>query len=210
MTKGVAHPSTPPAPADERQQLLDAARAVLARRAWSDVKIESILRQARLSRRAFYRHFDSKDHLLLGLLDQETEHASRRLHAAVEGDVLATPNERVTAWIDAVLRLVSVEDSARRTSLFASLWSGLEREFPTELSTYRDRLLEPLVNAIEAGRTSGQFPAADPPGDARAVYYMVSGLVRDRAVHPQAQSSDSPIVRRFALAALQSHLAQDK
>jgi AcrR family transcriptional regulator len=189
---------------NERRRLLTAARAVLARRAWSHVKIEGILREAGLSRRAFYRHFESKDHLLLALLDEESAAGAARLTALSSADAHAAPEDRVFAWIDAVMRLVRVEDHARRTSLFAGLWNHLERDFPDEVSGFRERLLAPLVGALADGRQGGAFPGVDPHDDALAIYYLVSGFVRERATHRTDAVSDSDVVRRFVAAALSS------
>src|SRR5690606_7633412 len=55
----------------ERLLLLDAAMRVLERTGWWGFKVDSVLRQARLSTRSFYRHFEKKNDLLLALLEHE-------------------------------------------------------------------------------------------------------------------------------------------
>ena len=56
--------------AEELQRIVDAAYRVIERTGTVDPTLRDILRESGLSTQAFYRYFDSKDELLLVLLDQ--------------------------------------------------------------------------------------------------------------------------------------------
>ena len=85
----------------ERAQLLAAAQQVLVRSGWWGFKVESVLKQAQLSTRSFYRHFEKKSDLLLALLESELGGAARHLRrVSATGD---TPTNRVHAYISAVV-----------------------------------------------------------------------------------------------------------
>ena len=64
----------------ERNKLLTAAMEVLKRSGWWGFKVESVLRQAGLSTRSFYRHFEKKSDLLLALLEFELGGAAIKLN----------------------------------------------------------------------------------------------------------------------------------
>ena len=95
----------------ERQRLLTAAMQVLQRSGWWGFKVESVLRQARLSTRSFYRHFEKKSDLLLALLEFELGGAAislRRVTAAAD-----TPSEKVRAYVAATIDMAYREDLAK-------------------------------------------------------------------------------------------------
>ena len=79
---------------DELRLLLDAALAVMERNGYVDAAVADILREADLSTRSFYRHFESKDQLLCALFRREAEAAAVRLHAKV--DAAPDPGPRST------------------------------------------------------------------------------------------------------------------
>src|SRR5258708_6405150 len=89
------------APDDERRTIHEATLRVLRRSGYERATLDEVLTEAGLSTRAFYRHYSSKDELLLALYQLEVEAVSARLAgvvAAAEG-----PIDAVTAWVDDVL-----------------------------------------------------------------------------------------------------------
>jgi len=66
---------------DEVEQLLTAAEAVLARGGYAGLRVDDVLDEARLSTRAFYRHFRGKSELFLALFDREAALAGERAAA---------------------------------------------------------------------------------------------------------------------------------
>src|SRR4051812_14273721 len=104
--------------ADELQMLFDAAFAVMQRSGTPDVTVADILREAGMSTRSFYRHFGSKDDLLLAMYRREAEAASARLQAAV--DAATSPKAALEAWIDAILAIGFSRRRAARAALLGS------------------------------------------------------------------------------------------
>src|SRR5271170_3505772 len=86
---------------DELRLLLDAALVVMERNGYVDAAVADILREADMSTRSFYRHFESKDQLLCALYRREAEAAAGRLNAKV--DAATTPRAALHAWIDEIL-----------------------------------------------------------------------------------------------------------
>jgi AcrR family transcriptional regulator len=72
--------------AQTRERLLEAAFAVFARDGIEAAAIEEIAELAGYSRGAFYSNFESKEELLLVLLDREMEQAKKNIAAILSGD----------------------------------------------------------------------------------------------------------------------------
>jgi len=161
----------------ERLLLLDAAMRVLERTGWWGFKVDSVLRQARLSTRSFYRHFEKKNDLLLALLEHEingvTVHIERLTAAAF------TPTDKITAYVTAIVDTAYRSDLAKRAALFATQWRELQQHYPDALRRCRAGLIAPLENAIRAGQATGDFRVEDSAATAQVIFSLVSGMTAD-------------------------------
>ena len=95
---------------DDRAAIVAAAYRLLIASNGMSVPITDILRAAGLSTRAFYRHFDSKDALLLAMFRSDSENVMGRLAALAEQ--CATARDGLETWINSLLRLTT--DPRRR------------------------------------------------------------------------------------------------
>lgn len=164
---------------DERDRLLTAAMQVLQRSGWWGFKVESVLKQAGLSTRSFYRHFEKKSDLLLALLEVELGKAAVGL--AVKTSQADSPSGKVRAYIAAIIDMAYVEDLVKPSSLFASHWRELLPEYPEAIDRCTENLIVPLADAIEAGTATGEFTSEHPLSDARAIFYLVFSITADQA-----------------------------
>lgn len=85
-----------------RERLKEAAGESFARRGIRRTTVEELAKAAAISKGAFYRFFDSKEDLLLTLLDEYEISA----HAAIEEAVRADPRHGIDALIDSALHAV--------------------------------------------------------------------------------------------------------
>jgi AcrR family transcriptional regulator len=160
---------------DDRRAIVDAAYACLAEPHADPVPVSAILRRAGVSSRAFYRHFTSKDDLLLALLRQECESLAERLDR-IARDPGLEPREALRRWIDEVFE--NVRRLHRRLVLQA-----IESDDVRSAQGYaaaRERLLiereRSLTAILRRGRHDGSFAHADPDGDAVAISAVVSRI----------------------------------
>jgi AcrR family transcriptional regulator len=167
------------AAAAERAQLLTAAQQVLDRSGWWGFKVESVLKQAQLSTRSFYRHFQKKSDLLLALLELELGGAAVHLRRVTATD--ADPTDRVRAYIAATIDMAYREELAKPSSLFASHWRELLPEYPDAINECTSQMIAPLIDAIRDGVAAGVFASPDPSADAWAIFYLVSCMTADQA-----------------------------
>ena len=129
----------------EIQRVLDATYRVIARTGEVDPSLRQILDEAKLSTQGFYRYFESKDELLLLLLDD----GRRRLVGYLAHRMAATKarDAKARAWIEGVLAQASRADARTRTLPFFANEDRLAAAFPDEQQASVDALLELLVNA---------------------------------------------------------------
>jgi AcrR family transcriptional regulator len=166
---------------DELRILLDAALAVMQRNGYADAAVADVLKEADLSTRSFYRHFESKDELLCAVYRREAEAAAERLHTKVAS--AGSPRDSLEAWIDEILSFGHHRAKAARVAVLGSP-AAMKAEGYTEESRRAARLLiAPLEELLSRGVADGSFPLADPVADApfiQSVVWTVAGLSQTR------------------------------
>ncbi|MCJ7673361.1 MAG: TetR/AcrR family transcriptional regulator [Acidimicrobiia bacterium] len=169
--------------ADEVRRLLDAAYAVLRRTGELEPRVLDVVHESGLSNQAFYRHFRSKDELLLALLDDGQRRLVTTLAARMHRAEPGAP--RVRAWVEGVLEQARRPEAAENTRPFVINGMRLAERFPVEWARSRDALLAPLADAI--GDLGG-----DPERDAPAVYHLTFGAMQDALVR-RARLTDTDV-----------------
>ena len=114
--------------ADEVERIVAATYEVIERTGSLDPTMRDILRQSGISTQAFYRHFRSKDELLLALLDD-----GRRQLSSYLGPPMAkadTAEGKLRAWIEGVMAQASDETAAAKTRPFLANLDRLAEQYP--------------------------------------------------------------------------------
>lgn len=167
----------------EVRRLVDAAYVVMRRTGDLDPRVGDIVSEACLSNQAFYRHFRSKEELLLTVL----EDGQRRLLATLDARMARVEPgaPRVRAWVEGVLEQARNTTAAENTRPFALTGLRLADRFPDAWARSRDVLLAPLRAAIaDAG--------GDPTRDAPAVYHLAMGTMQE-ALARRERPSDADV-----------------
>jgi len=155
----------------EIRALVDATFEVIAATGSLDPPIRDIFDAAHLGRQVFYRHFRSKDELLLIVLDESrhivASYLAKRI-AKVEG-----ASAKLRAWIDGVLCQAQDPEAARRTRPFALTGRRLEAQFPAQYARSQVVLTQLLTDVIRDGLDEGVFASRDPEQDAQIIYDAV-------------------------------------
>jgi AcrR family transcriptional regulator len=182
----------------EHDRLVEAAREVMARRGTVDPTVAEILSQAKLSTNTFYRHFPTKDDLLLELVMDAGANTRSYLSHRIEG--IEGPAARIAAWIEGMFDLLRTTATLTANRPFLLAHPRLVERFPEEIAANAEKLIEPLTNAIAELRPDRPERTLD---DARLIYHQVFGILLDRAA--MAQIRDVAEVERvtdFSLRAL--------
>jgi AcrR family transcriptional regulator len=186
----------------EMSCLVDAGLVVLGRAGGAGLTVAAVLEESGLATRAFYRHFASKDELLLAVYERDAvasmERMRERLHAA------GSPRAALDVWIDETLSLGFDARRAERTRPLAAEGAWLRHELPAEFAAIHDGVLAPLREVLADGRARGAFPLAQPAVDARSIHAVAWALVEARlagATRPGRRGARAQVLR-FCLPAL--------
>jgi AcrR family transcriptional regulator len=193
--------------AEEVTRLVDATYRVVERTGSLDPTVREILREAGLSNQAFYRHFRSKDELLVALLDdgrrRMADYLRHRMAAASD------PAGRVRAWIEGVLAQAGDRAAAARTRPFLSHQDRLAERFPAEQRDSAEAMLAPLRDVLAAAYGGAASGGAASGGAGEAGGANSAGSAADAAREPGAVSAaaaDALAVYRLTVACLHDHL----
>lgn len=180
--------------AEEVRRLIDAGYAVMRRTETLEPRVSDIVREAGLSNQAFYRHFTSKDELLVAILDDGQRQLVTYLEHRMAG--AATGEARVRAWVEGVMEQARNAAAGDNTRPFAINSARLADRFPGEVARSRELLVRPLREAVaEVG--------GDPQRDADAVYHLVLGCMNDALVARRRPSrQDVQHLEEFVLGGL--------
>jgi AcrR family transcriptional regulator len=154
-----------------RREILAAASTTLREHGVRGLSIAAVLDRAKLSTRAFYRHFDSKDELVAAVFLETARTERRRLQRRMSA--AANEIEAVAAWIDARLDLAfddTVKSDLRRLSLEAQSQTFSS---PGLIQPAYAEMLKPLSDALQRGLQGGVFHHVDPVADAEFIQGVV-------------------------------------
>jgi AcrR family transcriptional regulator len=189
--------------AAEADRLVQAALGLIRERGELEPPVAAIVRRARLSNQAFYRHFRSKHELLVAVLDHGiallAEYLAARMAKAPSGA------ERVRAWLRGMLEQALHPRGAEATRPFVLARGRLARHYPEEVALSEQRLTALVRDAIAAAKQAGELPDADPAADAESLYHLAMGWLEARLASGEpADRAQAARVEAFAMAGLRA------
>jgi AcrR family transcriptional regulator len=156
---------------NEVRRLLDAAYEVMSRHGTaSRVRVADIVAAAGLSNDTFYRHFPSKDALVVALLEDGTERLASYLAHQMNKE--ESPRGKIRRWVEGVLS--QTREQAAATTL-AVLWNG--SSVGTGMSAGRHNASIPLAALLHEPFAALGSPAPDM--DASLATHATLGKVSD-------------------------------
>ena len=192
---------------DAVRRLVAASFALIRETGSLEPSVAAIVERAGLSNQAFYRHFHSKDELLLGVLDEGFRLLADYLVRRVAG--ASDTEAKVRAWIGGVLEQALQSEAAEATRPFAVSRARLAELFPAEVAESEHALVASLRDALAQAVASGTLPGANPERDADAIYTLAFGWVeRKLCQRATATRSEAEHLVEFALAALRRPAAR--
>lgn len=184
---------------EEIRRIVDATYRVISETGGVDPTLRDILSESGLSTQAFYKHFRSKDELMLLLLDDGRRKLEGYLRHRM--DKASTPAAKIRAWIEGVLHQAAEEHAAARTRPFVAGRDRLAEQFPAEQQASVDLLVGLLAEAI--GTLPGPKGEKDRARrDAEAVYDLTFAALHRHLTHGTKPSAkDIEHLVQFCLSA---------
>jgi AcrR family transcriptional regulator len=138
---------------ERREQLLDATKALVARRGFHAVSIEAVAREAGITRPIVYGHFHDLDALLEALVDREAARALEQLGAVLPGDAGgAGPRETLLTALRGYLEAVRCDPATWRLVLMPP--EGAPSVLHDHIARGRTAVVEHLARVVGPGRES--------------------------------------------------------
>jgi AcrR family transcriptional regulator len=187
---------------DDRGCIIDAAYTCLSEPHAGPIPVAAILQRAKVSTRAFYRHFASKDELFLAMLRQESDALANRLDRIVD-DVPGSPGDQLKAWIDRMFGWMHDAELRMHLTVIDSDEVRAAKGYrETRERAHEDRERS-LIEILRRGRDDGSFPLADPEHDAVAISAVISREMANQTPDDDQRLRQSlDWVLEFALRAL--------
>jgi AcrR family transcriptional regulator len=170
---------TQPRAERERTAIIRAAHRLIGQSAGGTTPIEDILRAARVNRRTFYRHFPSKDALVLAMQHEAGELVREALQSAT--GQAADGRAAVLGWIDEFLSIGWDARRLREGRTFLAPEVGLVAGVATAMEDIHARHRTVLEAALRRALTDLTLPAAVPERDAFAIHAVVLRYLEMRA-----------------------------
>jgi AcrR family transcriptional regulator len=92
-------------PEQRREQLLDAAIAIIAREGYAGLSIDAIAREVDVTRPVVYGVFEGLEQLLYALLDRQEQRAMKQLLECMPSDLLSAGSDPDTVLLGTVRRM---------------------------------------------------------------------------------------------------------
>lgn len=160
---------------ERKNQILAAATRVFTLHGFSGARMDDIVEESGLSKGALYWYFDSKDAIIIGILDQIFDSETSQLREILEAEDSAT--KKIQLFVE-----MSIEDLEKMKPLmpiFFDFWSLSVRNpnIKQAIKGYYQNFLDLLTPIIEEGIESGEFSPMDPAEAAVALGSLYEGTI---------------------------------
>ncbi|MCP5056560.1 MAG: TetR/AcrR family transcriptional regulator [bacterium] len=183
------HSSSRPGPDARREQILRGAREACLERGLAAVRMEQIAAHAHVSKGTLYNHFESREDLLLAMLEDRLQAGTEIVAGAVEAE--PDPARSLDRRIDALIQMIGFQ--APTAPLLFQGWGlvadapALEQRFKQALRGFFELWASSTREALEAGQATGAFRRdADIDAFTAALLALVSGSIFRGSVDPEA------------------------
>lgn len=162
----------------EKQRIMHAAYELIERDGPKETSVHDVLDAAGLSTRAFYRHFRSRDELVLEMYRVDCARVNATLATAVAA--APDPAAALAVWIDQNLAVVYDARRLRHAVVLSSVEVSSAEGFTDVKNAGLAEQRASLVALLHDGLAKGVFPDADPETDALAIQAVVGAHMRAR------------------------------
>jgi AcrR family transcriptional regulator len=190
-------------PSDTRQRLLEAALSRFYRSGFANVGLDQIIDEVGISKTAFYKHFESKDNLMVAILDEQSDRMIQQLRELVARHGGPDPLERLRAIFHAVEHYTGIEGFKGCIFVNAAMEFPLLHEPAHQAALRNKQAVEGIV--LELAEAAG---VPDPAALASELCLVMEGAYVMR--HMTGRNDVVALARRVADRIIASHAAGEK
>jgi len=172
---------------ERRQQILNHARDVFAKRGYHAAKIDDIVAAAGVARGTFYLYFEDKR----GIFEEIVDRVLARIGMTIQTVDPHDPNRTVADQVrENIRRIVGIllEDRAT-TKIFLSDAVGVDPLFDRKLQSFYDELATLLQSSLEDGQALGIVVE----GDAQLYSYLTLGALKELLYQVVLRGWEQPV-----------------
>jgi AcrR family transcriptional regulator len=129
---------------ERRAQLLNVARRVFGRNGFHSASMDTVAKEAGVTKPILYDHFPSKKELYVALLDGDLENLQQQVREALDSPI--GNRERIRAGFQAYFDFV--DDHAEGFQLLMQETVGTDRDFTDRVRRVRDGFLDAITDLI--------------------------------------------------------------
>lgn len=190
-------------PVDTRQRLIDVAKQRFYRDGFRNVGIDAVLADVGISKTAFYKHFQSKDDLMVGVLDDVDQFLQGAFRAMVREVGGRTARGQIEALLNVVQRVIGDEDFHGCIFVNAAMEFPLPHDPAHEAALRHKRAIEDFV--FELAERAG---VVDADGFAEEFCLVIEGLYVTRSV--TGDPAAIAIARRLVDCIIERHVPVER
>ena len=160
---------------ERKDQILEAATKVFTQRGFADARMDDIVAESGLSKGALYWYFDSKDAIIVGILDRVFNWEAAHLQEILKSEDSA--QKKLEAFVEA-----SLQDIVRMKPLmpiFFDFWtlSIRNKTINKAIKRYYQRFIDIVEPMIKLGIDQGEFRPIDVRETALALGALFEGTI---------------------------------
>ncbi len=180
---------------ETRSRILESAIKLFSKCGYNKASVDDICAEARISKGAFYHHFESKQALFLALLDGWLQIIDNAIEASKE----KTAPETFMQMTEAFPYLF--ETANDRLPLILEFWLQASRDkkvWEASIAPYR-RYHKYFTSLIKKGVEEGSFVAVDPELASRMIVATAMGLLLQSLFDPKGANWEKVAQRSTAM-----------
>ena len=187
--------------AQTRDRLIDSATRRFYRDGFRNVGIDQVMDDVGISKTAFYKHFRSKDELMLAVLEKMNRGLQGTFRELVERQAGrgASPRDQLRALLDVVAQVVEEDEYQGCIFVNVAMEFPLAHQPAHRAAAQHKREIESFVQDLAA-----RADAPDPRALAQDLCLVMEGAYVTRQV--SSDPSTVAVARRVADAVIASHL----
>ena len=162
-------------PEERRQEILDTAQLLFASKGYEHTSVQAVVDAIGIAKGTFYHYFDSKDDLLIALIESLVDEIVASLEIIVrDPDLTASQKLHSMFSSTAEIKLAHTPALAPLVTAFVGTDSAVFREM-AQVVTQR-RIGPPLAAIINQGVGEGVFAVGNPDMAAQIVLQLVQAM----------------------------------